>query len=310
MKVLQLTCLFALLFSFSACDDDDDTIDIFDRDEPNGVVGLNYVEAENGDFSTIYNNVINALNGVDAIGIVAEVDHASNAANAGLTLQPTKVIMFGNPMLGTPLMQANQRAGLDLPQKMLVYQAADDDIILAYNNTQYLGRRHGVENVATLAQIGDALGNFAMMAGDDNVVNANDNDVRLNEGIVLVSTELSVDTVYNRLIAAIDGNPNVNVIAELDHQANAARVNLDLRPTKLVVFGNPALGTPLMQDERSIAIDLPQKMLIYQDADGTTKLIYNDPAYLADRHDVDDDLAQIATITMALQNFAAAATTN
>lgn len=298
--------LLPLVLSFAACDDDDG-LTLFDNEEPDDVVGLNYTEADNGDVGSTYQNIITALNGVPAIGIVAEVNHSINASNAGLALNPTRLVLFGNPNLGTPLMQANQRAGLDLPQKMLVYLAPDDDIIVAYNNVSYLGKRHGVEDVSTLPMISDALQNFAENANGESIKEADDNDVTLNEGIIEVTSNQPVDTVYNQLLAALNANPNITVIAELDHQENAASVEMDLRPTKLVVFGNPSLGTPLMQNQRSVAIDLPQKMLVYEAADGTTRLIYNDPAYLARRHGLDMNLEQIGTITDALSNLANAA---
>ncbi|WP_020568398.1 DUF302 domain-containing protein [Neolewinella persica] len=308
MKSFKFLLLFVLVFSFAACQDDDDG-NLFDNEEPDDVVGLNYTEADNAEFATTYQNIITALNGVPAIGIVAEVNHSNNASTAGLSLDPTRVVLFGNPNLGTPLMQANQRAGLDLPQKMLVYQASDDDIIVAYNNTDYLGKRHGVESVSTLPMIAGALKNFAENASGETIKTADDNNVVLDEGIIEVTSNRPVDTVYNQLLAALNANPNLIVVAELDHQANAASVGMELRPTKLVVFGNPNLGTPLMQNQRSVGIDLPQKMLIYEAADGTTKLIYNDPAYLARRHGLDTNLEQLTTITGALSNLAAAATT-
>lgn len=128
-----------------------------------------------------------------------------------------------------------------------------------------------------------------------------------NQGLVELTTDQSVDIVYNKLLAVIQANPNLSVIAELDHQANAARVNLELPPTKLVLFGNPNLGTPLMLNQRSVALDLPQKMLVYEATDGTTKLLYNDPAYLARRHGLAAELKQLDIITGALGKLATAA---
>jgi uncharacterized protein (DUF302 family) len=129
----------------------------------------------------------------------------------------------------------------------------------------------------------------------------------LNEGLVELTSDQSVDSVYNKLLAVINANPNLRVIAELDHQANAARVNMELPPTKLVLFGNPNLGTPLMQNQRSVALDLPQKMLIYEATDGSTKLVYNDPTYLARRHGLSADLQQLDIIAGALAKLATAA---
>lgn len=78
----------------------------------------------------------------------------------------------------------------------------------------------------------------------------------------------------------------MTVFTRIDHSAGAKKVDKELRPTELVIFGNPKVGTPLMQCVQTVAIDLPQKMLIWQDEAGTTWLSYNNPSYLAKRHHI------------------------
>ena len=77
----------------------------------------------------------------------------------------------------------------------------------------------------------------------------------------------------------------MTVMARIDHGAAAAKVGLELRPTEVVFFGNPSAGTPLMQAAQTMAIDLPLRALVWQDAEGRTWLAYNDPEWLAQRHD-------------------------
>ena len=249
-----------------------------------------------------------ALEAAGPVGIVAEVDHTGNAASAGLRLRPTRVVLFGNPRLGTPLMQANPQAGLDLPQKMLVFQDSEDRTLVAYTTTDYLARRHGVGAAGTLGQISDALAMFARTAAgaEVQIETTSAESVGRDEGVVTVSSPDDVAVTYGRLRAAIDGNPNLTVVAELDHQANAASVGMELPPTRLIVFGNPALGTPLMQAGQTVGIDLPQKMVVYQSASGGTSIAYNDPAFLARRHGLGTP-AQVATIREALAGLAAVA---
>lgn len=87
----------------------------------------------------------------------------------------------------------------------------------------------------------------------------------------------------DRLEAAVRSKGQT-VFARVDHAAGAARVGQQLRPTEVLIFGNPAGGTPLMVCSQSIGIDLPQKALVWQDESGQVLLAYNDPAYLARRH--------------------------
>jgi uncharacterized protein (DUF302 family) len=100
----------------------------------------------------------------------------------------------------------------------------------------------------------------------------------------------------------------ITVFDRVDHAAGATKVGAELPPTQLVVFGNPKLGTPLMQSQREIGIDLPLKALIWEDDSGTVWLGYNDPAYIAERHGVGDRAEVLQTMTGALDNLTSAAT--
>lgn len=83
------------------------------------------------------------------------------------------------------------------------------------------------------------------------------------------------------------------VFARIDHGAGADEAGLPLRPTELLIFGSARAGTPLMQATQTVGIDLPLKALVWQDAGGTTWLGYNDPRWLAGRHDVAGGLASV-----------------
>ena len=250
-----------------------------------------------------------ALQQAGPVSIVASVDHAANASGAGLTLRPTRVVLFGNPALGTPLMQANQQAGLDLPQKMLVYQDGDGFTIVGYNTTAYLAARHGVGGVAALDQIDAALSTFAAAAvpTPSNQARNGVSGIARGQGVVTVASQNSVADTVGRLKSAIEGNDNLVLVAEVDHAANAASVGMELRPTVLLVFGNPNLGTPLMQASQTTAIDLPQKMLVYEGASGAVTIAYNDPAFLASRHGITGQDDTLATISNALAMLASGA---
>jgi uncharacterized protein (DUF302 family) len=96
-------------------------------------------------------------------------------------------------------------------------------------------------------------------------------------------------------------------IARIDHAAGAQSVDMELRPTQLLIFGNPKLGTPLMQANRAIGLDLPMKVLAWQEADGTVKVAYTAPAALAKRHGISDQDKIVETMTKALDGLTKAA---
>jgi uncharacterized protein (DUF302 family) len=82
------------------------------------------------------------------------------------------------------------------------------------------------------------------------------------------------------------------ILARIDHSGDAAKAGLQMRPAKLLIFGNAKSGTPLMIASPSVAIDLPLKALVWQDQDGNVWLSYNSPTYLKQRHAIPDNLLQ------------------
>jgi len=104
-----------------------------------------------------------------------------------------------------------------------------------------------------------------------------------NNGLIHLSSHHSVDETLQRLQSLL-AEKSVTVFALIDHSGEAAKVGLQMRPTKVLIFGNPKGGTPLMQAAPTTAIDLPLKALIWEDAEGKVWLTFNDPAYLQRRH--------------------------
>lgn len=128
------------------------------------------------------------------------------------------------------------------------------------------------------------------------------------DGVIDVHSRHPVNTTADRLESALLSK-GMTVFARLNHAAAAAAVGLELPPTELVIFGNPKVGTPLMQCQQSVAIDLPQKALIWQGPDGQVRLSYNDPGYLAERHSLGACGEQaLQKVAAALAGFARAAT--
>ena len=127
-----------------------------------------------------------------------------------------------------------------------------------------------------------------------------------NNGLITQQSIHDLTTTHEKLESAI-AEAGLTLMTVVDHQANAASVNLELRPTRLFIFGNPNAGTPLMQNAQSMAIDLPQKMLIWEDDAGVVFVTYNDPMYLAQRHGVtgmDEALTKISGVLASLATSA------
>jgi len=109
------------------------------------------------------------------------------------------------------------------------------------------------------------------------------NDELEGRGIISIPSRHSVAETAARISAALQAN-GITVFAVIDQSEEAEKVGLTLRPTQLIIFGDPKTGTPLMNASPSLAIDLPLKALIWEDAGGKVQVSYNSPKYLQHRH--------------------------
>jgi uncharacterized protein (DUF302 family) len=131
--------------------------------------------------------------------------------------------------------------------------------------------------------------------------------VSAEPGLINLKSSRDVKSTADRLETVLK-EKGMTVFLRINHSEGARKVEKKLRPTELVIFGNPQVGTPLIQCSQTVAIDLPQKALIWQDESGQVWLTYNDPQYLAARHGIVGCQAVVVKIQTALKNFTQAAT--
>ena len=130
--------------------------------------------------------------------------------------------------------------------------------------------------------------------------------LRVVEGLTSIQSSFGPKATMDRVEDEIRAK-GLNVFARIDHAAGAAEVDLALAPTDLIVFGNARGGTPLMQSVQTVGIDLPLKILVWQDAANTTWLSYNQPEWIAQRHGVanaEDTVTKMADLLNAISRTA------
>ncbi|WP_457596032.1 DUF302 domain-containing protein [Hydrogenimonas sp.] len=110
--------------------------------------------------------------------------------------------------------------------------------------------------------------------------------LQAQNGMIRYKSRYDVDETTKRLVKLLR-EKGVTVFKVIDHAEGAARVGRKLAPMKLVIFGNPGMGTPFMECSPTMGLDLPQKMLVYRDESNATMVLYNAPAYLFWRHGID-----------------------
>lgn len=129
------------------------------------------------------------------------------------------------------------------------------------------------------------------------------------EGLITVRSSFGPKETMDRLEAEVKSK-SLSVFARVDHAAGAAQVGMKLRPTDLLIFGNAKGGTPLMQAVQTAGIDLPLKALVWQDAQGVTWVSYNDPHWIAKRHELGPEVrATVEGLSAALSAIVTRAAT-
>ena len=127
-----------------------------------------------------------------------------------------------------------------------------------------------------------------------------------DSGLVTVASRNDFATTVTKLEQAIAAK-GLTIMARVDHAANATKAALDLPPTTVLIFGNPKVGTKLMKQSRTVAIDLPLKMLVWQTDDGTVEVVFNEANGLATRHGIDSAAELVSKVQGALASLASAA---
>jgi uncharacterized protein (DUF302 family) len=134
------------------------------------------------------------------------------------------------------------------------------------------------------------------------------NSLGVIEGLTSIRSNFGPKETMDRLEAEIRAQ-RMTVFARIDHAGGAALVGLKLAPTELIIFGNARGGTPLMQSVQTVGIDLPLKALVWEDAAGKTWLSYNEPSWIAQRHNVRNAEQLVSKMAAALRTISTKAAT-
>ncbi|MGN8158213.1 DUF302 domain-containing protein [Salinisphaera sp. SWV1] len=254
------------------------------------VPGLDVAVSDYG-FAQTYANLEQAM-GSNNYYRTLKTDLQSEAGNAGRSIRPTRVILYQDPGRMTPLIAADRRAGLDLPPAMLVYQDSRNNVGVAYNSSDYLAARY---DLAAAKDALDGLGrDEATLANDASGQNISRtgsvSSIGQGEGLVDRTSAHGFDTTLANLISAIKNNSNLQLLQQFDHRAAAHSIGsmLDANddPSTLVVFDAGAEQARVIAGGQTVAVDLPARILVSQDTDGTVNVSYSQPSYLETRHNV------------------------
>ncbi|MES1934035.1 hypothetical protein T35B1_15581 [Salinisphaera shabanensis T35B1] len=306
----SLLLLVWVVLAVSACewtdlidgDEDGDENDATPPAAETNIPGLSVAVSTRG-FDTTRDALLDAIGSRGNLATRASVDHQANAEDTNLSLRPTTVVFVSDGNRERALIAADPRVALDLPARVLLYRDSDGDVGVGFSNAAYLAARYDLNDAenSTLDALDDDLEAIATEAANaDLETSASAAGIAEGEGIETVASDDDFNTVVNRLDNAIGSRDALTLIDTINFQSG----NTGIGPSTLFIFGNPNAGTPLMRSNQTVGIDLPQKMLVALADDGTVTIYYNDPAFIADRHDIDNRDDEIDTIADLLDEIA------
>ena len=221
---------------------------------------------------------------------VAEIDHSRLGHEAGSPMPPARVVIFSDKQLEADLINQQQLVALDLPLRILAYEPHPGERSrVIYNSFEYLQSRYalaGQESSVHRQRYTQAMEDALQGIDKGAVAEFADNSMQ-PDGIVTITSPFDFEETLARVNAAIDAQGDTVRFGLVDFQANAAELDVALRPTTLILFGGPGPGGKAMADAVTLGLDaFCQKFLVWEDEQGVVHLSFNDLLNLAERQQV------------------------
>ena len=213
--------------------------------------------------------------------IVVVIDHSRLAAKEGVAMPPATVTIYSDPKVNTPLMKLNPRVGLDLPQKILVYEEAGEPTI-TYSDANFLSQRHGINDQTALQNYDSAM-ESGLRGLDDGLLDiVTGKGVTRDYGIQEIASDFTHPETIERLKNSVMSQGDTVWFGEVDFKMQAASSGVELRPAMLLLFGGPKPGGVAMAKFPKLGLDaFCQKLLVYVDDAENVKVIFNDIVAMA-----------------------------
>ncbi|WP_375560876.1 DUF302 domain-containing protein [Bernardetia sp. OM2101] len=264
-----------------------DTTTILIDENNNAEVQMPFVQKSHSkSVDEVYNSIKSAIEANENLKIIAEVNHSEAAKGIEMEISENRLIIFGNPKAGTQLMQQNQAVAIDLPMKILVYDDNGTTKVI-YNNASILMNRYEI----TLPELEEKMNGLLDKISVSDIEEPQLHKLQLESILADLQTKessLSVDKASEQLEKLLK-EKEFKLIAKVEHDKAAKNTGLELRSTRLFIFGKPKVGSQLMKLNSTIGLDLPMKILIWEDENGKTQVSYFKGSFLANRHSIENE---------------------
>lgn len=215
---------------------------------------------------------------------IAVIDHSRLAEKEGVTMPSSVVTIYSDPKVDSALMRENPRVGLDLPQKILVFDA-DGEVRAACPHSSFLAARHGITDKEALALFDERTGKGLRGIDGGMIDRVSDVGVTRDLGITDLASDFGYAETIQRLREAVMMQGDTVWFGEIDFHSLAAEEGVDLPRSTLLLFGGPKPGGVAMAQFPQLGLDaFCQKLLVYEDGDNEVRVIFNDIVAMAKLH--------------------------
>jgi uncharacterized protein (DUF302 family) len=224
--------------------------------------------------------------------IIVDIDHARLGANAGSPMPPSHVLIWSDPALEAAILKHNPVAAIDLPLRILAYEnQATGKAAVIYNTYEFVARRHSLPEDAALRDGYESAVARAVKGIPEGAISKFPSDAMPDGGLVTLKSPHDFESTEKRIRDAIAAQSDTVGFGDVDFAVRAKSHGVMLRPLKLILFGGPGPGGRAMKSAPTLGLDaFCQKLLIWQDEDGTVHVTFNDLLALAERQGVSGGL--------------------
>jgi uncharacterized protein (DUF302 family) len=224
--------------------------------------------------------------------VIVDIDHARLGAKAGSPMPPSHVLIWSDQTLDAAILKHNPVAAVDLPLRVLAYENQETGkAAVTYNTFEFVALRHSLPEDGALREGYESAISRAVKGIPESAISNFPSDVMPDAGLVTLKSPHDFESTEKRIQGAIAAQSDTVSFGEVDFAARSKTHGVELRPLKLILFGGPGPGGKAMASAPTLGLDaFCQKVLIWQDENGTVHVTFNDLLALAERQGVSTGL--------------------
>ncbi len=285
LKIILPVILFCFIIS---CKDNSEKKDISKIDEQ---VSPGLIFTKTDDLKEAAENFKSYVSTDRTLEISTDIDHVQNAKNIDLELDFNQVFFVDNPRYSVPLIEENPLMALEFPVRIGFYNVDGEKFVVARSEDYFL-KRYNLPKSAALRSIGALSETFLKQSSKAAYTQNSPIDSLDNTGIVTLKSSKDYEETVASIGKMIENNDDLSLFESKDFSKDAEEIGTELKPLHLFIFGNPKVGTQLMQKNSNFSIDLPLKVLVEEVEDEQVLVHYQDLSFTAELHGekFEDDL--------------------